>query len=83
MADVNHRPGEALPTTSKLQRNERYLNVNGAFLPQDRSRQPPGVADTPVPWVRLRGKWLKDAGFEVDAQVRVRIMAGCLVLTTD
>ncbi|WKB54342.1 SymE family type I addiction module toxin [Eleftheria terrae] len=83
MADVNHRPGEALPTTSRLEKNERYLSVNGAFLPYDRSRQPASVADTPVPWVRLRGKWLRDAGFEVDTQVRVRIMAGCLVLTTD
>ncbi|MCW7536270.1 type I toxin-antitoxin system SymE family toxin [Aquabacterium sp. A7-Y] len=82
MADDNHRPGEALPTT-KLEKHERYLSVNGAFLPHDRTRQPPGTADTPVPWVRLRGKWLRDAGFEVDAQVRVRIMAGCLVLTTD
>ncbi|WP_363324881.1 SymE family type I addiction module toxin [Eleftheria terrae] len=33
--------------------------------------------------MRLRGKWLRDAGFEVDTQVRVRVMAGCLVLTTD
>lgn len=82
MTDDHRGAGDAL-AAGNLEKRERYLNVNGAFLPRDRARQPPGTADTPVPWVRLRGKWLQEAGFEVDAQVRVRIMAGCLVLTTE
>ncbi|WP_041524095.1 SymE family type I addiction module toxin [Gilvimarinus agarilyticus] len=35
-----------------------------------------------VPWLRLQGHWLERAGFAIDAPVTVRVMAGCLVLTT-
>ena len=35
----------------------------------------------PVPWVQLKGYWLEAAGFSIDAPIRVRVMAGCLVLT--
>ncbi|WP_338845692.1 SymE family type I addiction module toxin [Massilia sp. W12] len=31
--------------------------------------------------IRLRGKWLKQAGFLAQTQVRVRVMPGCLVIT--
>jgi len=36
-----------------------------------------------VPWLQLKGHWLKAAGFDIQAQVTVRVMAGCLVLTTE
>ena len=40
------------------------------------------TADTrkprPVPYLRLRGYWLQQAGFEVDQDVRVEIEDGCL-----
>lgn len=32
--------------------------------------------------IRLRGKWLKQAGFIEQTHVRVRVMPGCLVITT-
>ena len=44
------------------------------------------VADIPEPRpnktaIRLRGKWLQQAGFLAQTRVRVRVMPGCLVIT--
>lgn len=36
-----------------------------------------------VPWLQLKGHWLARAGFSVNAPVTVRVMQGCLVLTTE
>jgi toxic protein SymE len=35
-----------------------------------------------VPWLQLKGHWLDQAGFSIDTSVTVRVMEGCLVLTT-
>ncbi|MCG7928913.1 MAG: type I toxin-antitoxin system SymE family toxin [Candidatus Thiodiazotropha lotti] len=35
-----------------------------------------------MPWIQLKGYWLKHAGFEINTPVKVRVMNGCLVLTT-
>jgi hypothetical protein len=35
-----------------------------------------------VLWLQLKGHWLEKAGFGVDLPVTVRVMEGCLVLTT-
>lgn len=35
-----------------------------------------------VPWLQLKGHWLDKAGFAIDMPVTVRVMEGCLVLTT-
>jgi hypothetical protein len=36
-----------------------------------------------VPWIRLRGLWLRQAGFTPKSRVRVRVMPGCLVITKE
>jgi hypothetical protein len=35
-----------------------------------------------VPWVQLKGLWLEAAGFAINTTVHVRVMHGCVVLTT-
>ncbi|MEJ2622044.1 MAG: SymE family type I addiction module toxin [Candidatus Thiodiazotropha sp.] len=35
-----------------------------------------------VPWIQLKGHWLQQAGFEINTPVKVRVMNGCVVLTT-
>ena len=35
-----------------------------------------------VPWLQLKGDWLEQAGFTIKTPVTVRVMEGCLVLTT-
>jgi len=53
-------------------KQERFLTV--ALYPESEPR---------IPWIRLRGLWLSQAGFTPQSRVRVRIMDKCLVLTTD
>jgi hypothetical protein len=40
-------------------------------------------ANPHVPWIRLRGLWLQQAGFTPKSRVRVRVMPGCLVITKE
>lgn len=41
----------------------------------------PGVVTEPVPYMRLRGRWLEDLGFEVGSTVKVEAETGRLVIT--
>jgi hypothetical protein len=41
------------------------------------STDKPGVE---VPYMRLRGHWLKDAGFVIGRQVRIEVSAGRLMI---
>lgn len=34
-----------------------------------------------IPWIQLKGQWLQQAGFEVNAAIKVRVIKGCLVIT--
>lgn len=34
------------------------------------------------PCINLKGNWLQEAGFEADTPIDVRVMKGCLVITT-
>ncbi|RZI40964.1 type I toxin-antitoxin system SymE family toxin [Herbaspirillum sp. HC18] len=36
-----------------------------------------------IPWIRLRGKWLYDAGFTPRSRIHVRVMKDCLVITKE
>ncbi len=36
-----------------------------------------------VPSIRIKGHWLKQAGFTTGTQVRIRVIEGCLVMTID
>jgi len=40
-------------------------------------------AGRPVPSIRLKGHWLRQAGFEINTPVKIRVMQGCLVLTAE
>jgi Toxin SymE, type I toxin-antitoxin system len=39
-----------------------------------------GLQPVSVPFLRLQGRWLGQAGFEIGANVRVLVTPGCLVL---
>ncbi|MFS1523876.1 SymE family type I addiction module toxin [Microbulbifer sp. 2304DJ12-6] len=41
------------------------------------------AASRSVPWIQMKGHWLRQAGFEINTSVKVRVMAGCLVLTVE
>lgn len=69
MAERNHTP--EVPA-SKSNKQERFLTVQ--LVPEPKPK---------IPWIRLRGLWLLQAGFAPQARVRVRVMNGCIVITTD
>ncbi|WP_278500700.1 SymE family type I addiction module toxin [Paraburkholderia fungorum] len=35
----------------------------------------------PAPWIRLSGRWLEQAGFEISGRIRVEVERGKLVIT--
>jgi len=40
-------------------------------------------AGRPIPWIQLKGRWLQQAGFEINTLLKVRVMEGCLVITAE
>lgn len=62
---------------------EKRIKVTKTFYPQltnkERSLYQRGRA---VPWIQMKGLWLEQAGFEINTPIKVRIMSGSLVLTT-
>lgn len=58
--------------STKLIHQERILTVG--LYPEFRAKKP---------WIRLYGMWLKEAGFNPQTKVKVRVMQGCLVITAE
>jgi Toxin SymE, type I toxin-antitoxin system len=48
--------------------------------PQSRSSEPFKPELAPMPYVRLLGRWLDEAGFAIGRDIRVQVSAGKLVL---
>lgn len=48
--------------------------------PDSRSREPQVPHLLPMPFLRLRGRWLDAAGFTVGTDVRVEVSTGKLVI---
>lgn len=60
--------------------NARRLTVSSRY-PESRARTAaPYVPSTPMPFLRLQGRWLDQAGFAIGAQVRVEVDRGRLVV---
>ena len=57
----------------------RHLKVSYQ-QPDSRCTQGPFRALAPMPFLRLRGRWLDQAGFAIGSDVRVEVSAGRLVL---
>ncbi len=61
---------------------ERRIKVNQTHYDYKlRGDTHPYRVNRAVPWVRLKGYWLEQAGFNIDTPIQVRVMRGCLVLT--
>ena len=57
---------------------ERKLIVCRDFHDYQLRRYNPGE---PVPWIRLKGYWLKEAGFVIGLPVRVQVEKQQLIIT--
>jgi toxic protein SymE len=76
----NNSKSEARLTKSKTCQ-ERSIKVNKIHYMRKLKDDLAG-AGRPVPWIQLKGHWLQQARFEINTPVKVRVMNGCLVLTT-
>ena len=81
MAGNTGKPKSVSPNRAVLR--ERRITV--AAIPYERKSEQSGRGPprTLVPWIRMQGQWLEQAGFETRTRVRVRVMQGCLVLTVE
>jgi toxic protein SymE len=58
----------------------RRLTISSRY-PNSRARpSAPYVSSAPMPFLRLQGRWLDQAGFAIGAQVRVEVDRGRLVV---
>lgn len=77
----NHSTGDARAVKIPA---ERRLTVGTLHydLPR-RKDDPQGLLRRPVrvPWLQLKGFWLRAAGFESQTAVKVQVSPGCLVIT--
>nr|WP_258030031.1 type I toxin-antitoxin system SymE family toxin [Pectobacterium odoriferum] len=69
MADAHSTPDT---TVFKITQAERFTRVG--------YRPIKGNHDTPA--INIAGQWLKDAGFTTGQPLKLRIMPGCIVITT-
>ena len=78
MANANHKAvasvtQRVLPITS--QRRPRQMKT----IAPDHVKFFPDLP--PAPWIRLSGRWLEQAGFEISGRIRVEVERGKLVIT--
>ena len=59
--------------------NSRRLTISCRY-PEVRARQGEHARSVPMPFLRLQGRWLDQAGFPIGAQVQVQVNQGRLVL---
>jgi len=63
-------------------KQQRHIKVNQTHYMYKLKGDAMGVG-RPVPWIQLKGYWLAQAGFDINTPITVRVMDGCLVLTTE
>lgn len=74
-----HSTGSVRPCNKPTEKNIRVNRAHYMYkLKGDHSG-----AGRPVPSIRLKGHWLRQAGFEINTPVKIRVMQGCLVLTAE
>jgi toxic protein SymE len=65
---------------------EKWLTVGKLYYYYTPTKDAPSGTHSrqvEVPWIQLRGRWLKAAGFAIGAKVRVRVQRGRLMLTAE
>ena len=78
MADANHKAVAAVTQRILTISSQRRPRPMKTFAP-DHVKFYPDLP--PAPWIRLSGRWLEDAGFEIGGRIRVMAESGKLVIT--
>jgi len=61
----------------------RWIKVNSINYTQPLKNPDQPSKEMCVPWIRMQGLWLQQAGFVINSPVKVRVMEGCVVLTVE
>ena len=79
--------GVMITSGNRLRKNksceERYIKVNETYYEYRTKDQSTSSGCRTVPTIQMKGHWLQKAGFEIDTPSKIRVMDGCLVLTTE
>lgn len=75
MAKADHRV--ALPKT------ERFATIAADGYPPRKNPSDPRQNWRPVPWLRLRGYWLQQAGFGIEQKIRIQVDLKRLIITAE
>jgi toxic protein SymE len=73
------RPEEGASTSQHNVAAKARRVKMGYSYPPSRASKPSCIA-TPVPYLRLRGNWLRSAGFSIGGNVRVEVNEGRLTI---
>jgi len=74
-------PSHPYPATARSGGARRPRHLTVSYLPAVWPAYTP--RPQPLPYLRLRGRWLQEAGFAVGAQIRVRVEARRLILEVE
>jgi len=74
-------PSHPYPATARSPGARRPRHLTVSYLPAPWPAYTP--RPEPLPYLRLRGRWLAEAGFAVGAKVRVRLEARRLILEVE
>ena len=61
----------------------KHIKVNKIYYDYKPKNAGPYSVTPPVPWIQLKGKWLTEAGFNINTPIRVEVTDGQLVLTVE
>ena len=78
MSNENDTQALRLATSKNKQRQLKVREAYHSYQLNQNCHQ-----RTPIGEIQLKGHWLIQAGFEIDSPVKVRVMEGCLVLTSE
>ncbi|WP_328822382.1 SymE family type I addiction module toxin [Paraburkholderia nemoris] len=78
MANANHKAVASVTQRVLTISSQRRPRPMKTFAP-DHVKFFPDLP--PAPWIRLSGRWLEQAGFEISGRIRVEVERGRLVIT--
>ena len=88
MTEGNNTPeyarAQPLPGSKKSKLcQQRRIKVQAIQYTQPLKNPDKPSKEMRVPWIRMQGLWLQQAGFVINAPVTVQVMQGCVVLTLE
>ena len=55
------------------QTTERHIKVNQIHYDYRTKQQPLNSGCRSAPWIQMKGHWLRQAGFDIDTPIKVRV----------